>query len=193
MRASRSSASGAASPSPSAGASPAGETGASDRLVRDETLDGSVDLRALGPAWALWSAASGDTEPDKMFEALFTAAADLIDDLTAATRDGLLRQALARYLEPHVLVVDEVGYLAYGDTAANVLFHVVNERHIMRRAIVFTTKQAPTRWGAALHDEDLAHAIVDRILHRGGLCGSMGHPSGPSTCPKASCGRMIKT
>ncbi len=103
------------------------------------------------------------------FEALFTTAADLIDDLSAASRDGRLREALARYLKPHVLVVDEVGYLTYGDNAANVLFHVVNERHIKRRAMVFTTNKHPTSWGAVLHDDDLAHAIVDRILHRGRL------------------------
>jgi hypothetical protein len=66
-----------------------------------------------------------------------------------------------------VLVVDEVGYLTYGDDAANVLFHLVNERHKRRRAMVFTTNKVPRRWGKVLHDEDLAEAIVDRILERG--------------------------
>jgi hypothetical protein len=65
--------------------------------------------------------------------------------------------------------VDEVGYLAYGDDAANVLFHVVNERHIKKRAMVFTTNKKPKRWGPVLHDDDLAEAIVDRILDRGRL------------------------
>jgi DNA replication protein DnaC len=103
------------------------------------------------------------------FDALFTTAADLIDDLSAASREGRLREALGLYLRPHVLVVDEVGYLTYGDNAANVLFNVVNERHIKRRAMVFTTNKHPKRWGAVLHDDDLAEAIVDRILHRGRL------------------------
>ena len=68
-----------------------------------------------------------------------------------------------------MLVVDEVGYLAYGDDAANVLYHVVNDRHIKGRAMVFTTNKHPNRWGEALHDDDLAEAIVDRILERGRL------------------------
>lgn len=101
------------------------------------------------------------------FEALFTTAAALIDDLSAASRQGGLREALSAYVKPHVLVVDEVGYLAYGHDAANVFFHVVNERHIRRRAMVFTTNKSPRRWGAVLHDDDLADAIVDRILERG--------------------------
>jgi DNA replication protein DnaC len=103
------------------------------------------------------------------FEALFTTAVALIDDLSAAGREKRLRDALARYLKPHVLVVDEVGYLTYGDDAANVLFHVVNERHIRRRAMIFTTNKHPKHWGAVLHDDDLADAIVDRILDRGRL------------------------
>ena len=95
------------------------------------------------------------------FDALFTTAAELIDDLSVASRDGGLRDALTRYVRPHVLVVDEVGYLAYGDDAANVFFHVVNERHIKKRAMVFTTNKHPKRWGTVLHDDDLAD--LDRL------------------------------
>jgi DNA replication protein DnaC len=103
------------------------------------------------------------------FDALFTTAAELIDELSAESRAGNLRGALANYLRPHVLVVDEVGYLAYGDDAANVLYHVVNDRHTRRKAMIFTTNKHPKRWGKALHDDDLAEAIVDRILERGRL------------------------
>ena len=103
------------------------------------------------------------------FDALFVNCAELIDDLSFASRENRLREALLRYTRPHVLVVDEVGYLAYGDDAANVLFHVVNERHIKKRAMVFTTNKPPKRWGPVLHDDDLADAIVDRILDRGRL------------------------
>jgi DNA replication protein DnaC len=103
------------------------------------------------------------------FDALFTTAAELIDELSAASKDGQLRDALARYIKPHVLVVDEVGYLPYGDDAASVLYHVVNDRHIRHRAMVFTTNKHPKRWGDVLHDDDLAEAIVDRVLERGRL------------------------
>jgi DNA replication protein DnaC len=103
------------------------------------------------------------------FDALFTTAAELIDHLSAASRDGSMRDALAVYLRPHVLIVDEVGYLTYGDDAANVLYHVVNDRHIKRRSMIFTTNKSPKHWGQALHDDDLADAIVDRILERGRL------------------------
>ena len=104
------------------------------------------------------------------FTALFRSAASLIEELSVATAKGKLREALSGYVQPHVLVVDEVGYLTYGPDAANVLFHVVNERHQRRRPIIFTTNKSPlTAWGQVLHDHDLAEAIVDRVLERGRL------------------------
>lgn len=103
------------------------------------------------------------------FEALFTTAAALIDDLSRASRDGRLVERLAVYTHPHVLVIDEVGYLSYGPDAANVLFHVVNDRHLRKRSMVFTTNKTIPDWGRVLHDPDLAAAIVDRVLDRGRL------------------------
>lgn len=103
------------------------------------------------------------------FDAFFTTAAALIDDLSAAFRQGQLAEALQLYTHPGVLVVDEIGYLTYGTDAANMLFHVVNERHRRRRSMIFTTNKALKSWGRVLHDEDLGQAIIDRVLERGRL------------------------
>ena len=101
------------------------------------------------------------------FEAHFTTAAALIDDLSRASADGRFRAALQTYVHPHVLICDEVGYLSYGPDAANVLFHVVNDRHLRKRPMIFTTNKKTKDWGTVLHDQDLADAIVDRIIERG--------------------------
>jgi DNA replication protein DnaC len=110
------------------------------------------------------------------FDTLFVTAAQLIEDLSVASREGRLADALTRYITPHVLVCDEVGYLTYGPDAANVLYHVVTKRHLATRAMVFTSNKHPDDWGAVLHDDDLAAAIVDRVLERGRLL----HLDGPS-------------
>ena len=74
----------------------------------------------------------------------FVTAAELIDDLSATLRTGRLADALLAYTHPDVLVVDEVGYLTYGTDAANMLFHVVNDRHRRKRAMLFTTNKPLT-------------------------------------------------
>ena len=101
------------------------------------------------------------------FETFFTTAAELIEDLSNASKRGELQPALLTYTHPHTLIIDEVGYLTYGPDAANVLFHVVNERHLRKRPMVFTTNKPLSEWGKVLHDEDLAAAILDRVLERG--------------------------
>jgi DNA replication protein DnaC len=103
------------------------------------------------------------------YEALFTSAATLIEEISAATRRGNLAQTLAHYTHPPVLVIDEVGYLTVGGDAANLMFQVVNERYLHRRPMIFTTNKPLAAWGLVLHDPDLAEAILDRVLERGRL------------------------
>lgn len=110
------------------------------------------------------------------FETLFTTAAELIEDLSNASKRGHLQESLVTYTHPHVLVIDEVGYLTYGPDAANVLFHVVNVRHLKKRPMIFTTNKPLSEWGKVLHDEDMAAAILDRVLERGRFI----HLDGPS-------------
>lgn len=101
------------------------------------------------------------------FEAHFTTAAELIEELSNAARTGRLVKALHAYTHPHVLAIDEIGYLSLKDNAANVLFQVVNERYLQRKPILFTTNKPLAAWGHVLHDPDLAEAILDRVLERG--------------------------
>ena len=91
----------------------------------------------------------------------------LIDTLSAAAKQGRLREATAEFVAPDVLVVDEVGYLHHADDAANVLFGVIDQRYLRKRPIVLTTNKPLKDWGDVLHDPDLAEVILDRILERG--------------------------
>ena len=123
------------------------------------------------------------------FETLCTTAAKLIEDLSNASQKGQLQDALLTYTHPHVLVCDEVGYLSYGTDAANVLYHVVNHRYLKKRPMIFTTNKPLRAWGKVLHDEDLAAAILDRVLERGrfihldGPSGRTGHLNLEETLP----------
>jgi DNA replication protein DnaC len=92
------------------------------------------------------------------FDAFFTTAAELIDELSSASRHGRFATALMTYTHPQVLVVDEVGYLTYGTDAANVLFHVVND-----------PPQAQAR--DALHHQQASRCLGHRPSRRGSRSG----------------------
>ena len=101
------------------------------------------------------------------FDALFTTANELIADLSAASAEKRLAEALIPYTHTPVLVIDEIGYLVHPPDAANVLFQVVNDRYLKHRPMIFTTNKDTEVWGRVLHDADLADAILDRVLERG--------------------------
>jgi len=101
------------------------------------------------------------------FEARFTSADEMIGALSGAAAHGNLEQALTPYVHPHVLVIDELGYLSHPADAANVLYRVVNDRYLHRKPMLFTTNKPLAALGQVLHDGDLAEAILDRVLERG--------------------------
>jgi DNA replication protein DnaC len=101
------------------------------------------------------------------YEARFIGADALMGELSRAATRGRLDVALEPYLHPHVLVIDELGYLTHAPDAANVLYRVVNERYLKHRPMLLTTNKPLAALGDVLHDGDLAEAILDRLLERG--------------------------
>ncbi len=101
------------------------------------------------------------------YDARFTTAALLLNELHLAAREGDIEETLATFVAPDVLVIDELGYLSYGPDAANSLFQVVDRRYLKGRPIVITSNKEPKAWGSVLHDPDLADAIVDRLQEHG--------------------------
>lgn len=101
------------------------------------------------------------------YEARFVSADALIGHLSRAAGKGRLDHALEPLLHPHVLIIDELGYLSHATDAANVLYRVVNERYLKQRPILLTTNKPLAALGDVLHDGDLAEAILDRLLERG--------------------------
>lgn len=101
------------------------------------------------------------------YEARFVGADVLIGELSRAATKGRLDGALEPYVHPHVLVIDELGYLSHAPDAANVLYRVVNERYLAHRPMLLTTNKPLAALGEVLHDGDLAEAILDRLLERG--------------------------
>ena len=90
---------------------------------------------------------------------------DLVRDLRAADHaQRHLRQKLAQYQRPHVLVVDEVGYLGLEPADANRFFQLINRRYTRSSTIVTSNKRV-VEWAGLLGDEVLAAAILDRLLH----------------------------
>jgi len=58
-----------------------------------------------------------------------------------------INNALKSYTNPHVLVIDEMGYLGYGPDAADILFQVVNLRYTRKVSYPVHNQQIPEAMG----------------------------------------------
>ena len=75
---------------------------------------------------------------------LFTSAGQLLGDLCALDSDSALRRRLRHYARPHLLVIDEVGYLSYSNRHADLMFELISRRFPNAACVV---------------------SLVDRLLH----------------------------
>jgi DNA replication protein DnaC len=96
--------------------------------------------------------------------ALFTTASDLILDLGAQESARALERRFRHYIRPSLLVIDEIGYLAYDARAADLLFQIVSRRY-EQRSILVTTNLAFKRWDSIFPNASCAVALVDRLTH----------------------------
>ena len=95
----------------------------------------------------------------------FTTAAHLANELLEAQRDGQLNRVLARWARYEILAVDEVGYVPFAETAAELLFQVISDR-AERAAILLTTNLPFSEWTQVFPNPRLCKALLDRITDR---------------------------
>lgn len=96
--------------------------------------------------------------------ARFVTAARMLNDLAAQDGASALERRLRHYARPELLVIDELGYLAYGNRHADLLFEIVNRRY-ERHPIVITTNRPFGEWGEVFPNAPCAVSIVDRLVH----------------------------
>lgn len=96
---------------------------------------------------------------------LYVNAIEAINDLITAQKQGRLKEALRKYTLPHLLVLDEIGYLPIDKTGADLLFQIISVRY-ERGSILLTTNKAFKDWpGIFNNDSTLTSAVLDRLLH----------------------------
>jgi len=101
---------------------------------------------------------------DAGFSVLFSTLMHLVEDLDAATHQHTFKSRLRRYITPHVLIIDEVGYTHLTSKQANQLFDLVRERY-EQGSTILTSNTSFAEWGKLMNNEVLATALLDRLLH----------------------------
>lgn len=131
--------------------------------AQDLILFGDVGTGKTHLATALAVAACQRGIPAKFFTT-----AGLVMQLRRAKDEGRLDKELAAIAKNQLLVIDEFGYLPIDDEGARLLFQVIADGY-EKRSLVLTTNLEFKRWGMVFGDENMAAAVIDRLVHHGRL------------------------
>ncbi|MCK8675739.1 IS21-like element helper ATPase IstB [Rhodococcus sp. HM1] len=94
----------------------------------------------------------------------FATAVDWVTRLTTAHAAGRLQAELTRLRRYGLLIVDEVGYIPFGQDAANLFFQLVSSRY-EHASLILTSNLPFARWGDVFGDQVVAAAMIDRVVH----------------------------
>lgn len=102
------------------------------------------------------------------FRARFYTLADLITQLSAAQREGRLERFMAGVARLDLLILDEWGYIPVDRVGSQLLFRIISDCY-ERKSLILTTNLEFSAWTTIFTDEQMAAALIDRLVHHGHL------------------------
>jgi len=94
------------------------------------------------------------------YTSIFDLVRDFLEDEALAGADD----ALARYLKPDLLIVDDMGLKQLSRRSGEYLFEIILRRY-ENRSTIMTSNRPLEEWGKLIGDVPAATAILDRFLH----------------------------
>jgi DNA replication protein DnaC len=94
----------------------------------------------------------------------FTTAAALVHDLTEARDEKRVLRLQRQLAAIRLLVIDELGYVPFSQTGAELLFEVFSQRY-ERGSTIVTSNLPFDEWTNVFGSERLTGALLDRLTH----------------------------
>lgn len=134
---------------------------ATGRFIREK-----ADLLIMGPPGVGKShlvQAIGHQAARIGFAVLYRSIFDTIGELIEAENFGDNARAMKRYLQPDLLIIDDMGIKKLPKQSGEYLFEIIMRRHELRSTIM-TSNRPLDEWGKLIGDVPTATAILDRLL-----------------------------
>ncbi len=137
------------------------------RLAQGEWIERAQNLLITGPCGSgktYLACAVGHNACLQGYSVRYYRLSRLLLELTQAKADGSYQKLLAHIAKIHVLLIDDWGLEKLSAAQRNDLMEIMDDRHGSKSTIMIS--QLPTdQWYAAIGDNTLADAILDRLMH----------------------------
>ncbi len=133
----------------------------------DAWLERGANLLLFGPPGVGKShlgAALGLALIENGWRVLFARTTDLVQKLQVARRDLALEAAIEKLDKYHLLILDDLAYVAKDHAETSVLFELISSRY-ERRSLLITANQPFGEWGKIFPDQAMTLAAIDRLVH----------------------------
>lgn len=98
----------------------------------------------------------------------FHTVTELVLKLGEAHRSGTLEKLVRDLQRLDLLILDEWGYVPVDKEGSQLLFRVVADSY-ESKSLILTTNLEFSKWGSIFTDEQMAAAMIDRLIHHGHL------------------------
>jgi DNA replication protein DnaC len=95
----------------------------------------------------------------------FFTAGGLVTQMEEMQKHYQLDRFLSQLDKTDLLICDELGYLSFSRTGAELLFQVFADRY-ERKSLMLTSNLAFSEWGQIFQGERMTAALLDRLTHR---------------------------
>lgn len=133
----------------------------------DSWLNEGANLILIGPPGVGKShlaAAIGLALVEHGYRVLFTRTTDLVQRLQVARRELALEAAINKLHKYHLLILDDLAYVAKDQAETSVLFELISARYELRSTLI-TANQPFGEWNNLFPDPAMTLAAVDRLVH----------------------------
>jgi len=98
----------------------------------------------------------------------FYTVTELVLKLSESRKNGTLEKLLRELRDLDLLILDEWGYVPVDKEGSQLLFRVISDSY-EGKSLILTTNLEFSKWGGIFTDDQMAAAMIDRLVHHGHL------------------------
>jgi DNA replication protein DnaC len=142
-----------------------------DELLTAQFIKDKQNLILYGPVGTgktHMAIALGILACEQGLQVKFYSVTSLVLKLGEAWKAGTLERLVRELQSLDLLILDEWGYVPIDKEGSQLLFRIVSDSY-ERKSLILTTNLEFSKWGSIFTDEQMAAAMIDRLIHHGHL------------------------